>query len=40
MSNQYGLAQIVADSSLKLCYDMNDANCYPGSGNIIYESQS
>ena len=36
MSNQYGLAQIVTDSSLRLCYDMNDANCYPGSGNIIY----
>jgi len=36
MSNQYGLAQIVADSSLRLCYDMNDANCYPGTGNYLY----
>ena len=36
MSNQYGHGQIVKDSSLRLCYDMNDANCYPGSGNIIY----
>ncbi len=28
--------RIVTDSSLRLCYDMNDANCYPGTGNYLY----
>ena len=28
--------RIVTDSSLRLCYDMNDENCYPGTGNYLY----